>query len=808
MARQSAVPDGPGPLDTRSRLLYHQDKHKANVTKALRSSAGAAAVLDDVMKKLRLGLLFAVALILTAVTWDYFDAQRARLSVRLAEPQEIPSHLDSQATRWTFSQSSGNRRGIEGSAARFRQTKDNGVFELEEVELKIFRENEKQFDLVETPRALFYSREGRLYSEEPVVMTLGLAVDSNTPPARQPTTIHGTGVTFDSKLGTCTTDRFTEYEFENGRGTSIGAFYDSVNRFLHMKSDVYLERTPDTPAGPLVKVRASELLYYERDERVELKGGVSLDLGTQRMESANAVVFLSEGSVQRIEANQAVGSDLQPGRTVVFRSQWFETVYGPGQILERVSGANPAEITSATQSSATTVNGNRIDLHYVPEAQGGESRLKEMYARGQSRIESRSQPGSQGAPADIRRVRSEMIHLVMRENGDDIERVETLAPGDLELQPHDPARPRRLLKANRITAHYAPRNLMETLRANGNVAVESHPAGARAAKGQETLLTWSEELEARFEPDSGELHTLKQWSGFRFERGARHGQSREAQSLPQENRLELTGGARVWDVESNVTAGKIVLNESTGDLAAEGEVATRYQQPSSPPGRQNSGLFTESQPVFATAGRMISLQQQGKVEYRDQARLWQGEDRIEADVITIERQAQNLFAEGNVMSYLRAEQESGTAGKKNEGSRMLISAQAMRYDDAVRRAVYRGGVTLKRGLLTIHSEELEGVFSAQGSESKQRLEKGVARGQVRISQKNPAAAGARQGYGQTAIYEPPAALVRLDGAPARVVDEAGNETRGPQLTYRLNDDRLLVQGNSDGRTYTLRRHRP
>ncbi len=763
------------------------------------------------MKNLRLGLLFAVALILTAVTWDYFDTQRASLSVRLADPQEIPSHLESQATRWTWSQSSGNRRGVEGSAARFRQTKDTGVFELEEVELRIFRENEKEFDLVETPRALFYSKEGRLYSEEPVVLTLGLATSPNQNPAKQATKIRGTGVTFDSKLGTCSTERYTEYEFEAGSGHSVGAFYDSINRFLHMKSDVYLERFPAKPDGPLVKVRAAELLYHEREERVELKGGVSLDRGTQRMESADALVFLVDGSVQRIEANQAVGTDQQPGRTVVFRSQWFETVYGYDQMLERVSGANPAEITSSTAASATTVNGDRIDLHYVPESQSEQSRLQEMYARGQARIESRPQTGAQDAPTDIRRVRADVIHLVMHENGDDIERVETLAPGDLEIQPQDSSRPRRLLKADRITAHYAPRNRMETLRANGHVAVESQPpAGAKAPKDQAPVRTWSEELEARFEPNSGELQTLKQWTSFRFERGPRHGQSREAQSVPQENRLELTGAARVWDVESNVTAHKIVLNEESGDLTAEGEVATRYHQPPSTPQQQTGGLFAESQPVFATAGRMTSLQRQGKVEYRGRARLWQGEDRVEADAITIERQAKNLSAEGNVVSYLQAGQESekGGARQKDQASRMLIAAQSMRYDDASRRAVYHRDVTLKRALLTIRSEELEGWFAAQDSANGQRLEKGVARGQVRITQKNPAASGVRQGFGQTAVYEPPAELVRLNGAPARVIDEAGNETRGPQLTYRLNDDRLLVQGSDDDRAYSLRRNQP
>jgi enoyl-CoA hydratase/carnithine racemase len=120
-------------------------------------------------------LLLGVALILTAVAWDYFDVRRAGLAVRLAEPGHMPSHLDAQATRWTWSQSTGDRRSVEGSAASVRQTKDTGVLELDEVELRIFHEGGQSFDLVETRNALIYSRDGRLYSESPVVLTLGLA---------------------------------------------------------------------------------------------------------------------------------------------------------------------------------------------------------------------------------------------------------------------------------------------------------------------------------------------------------------------------------------------------------------------------------------------------------------------------------------------------------------------------------------------------------------------------------------------------------------------------------------------------------
>jgi hypothetical protein len=180
-------------------------------------------------------LLLGVALILAAVAWDYFDARRAGLSVRLAEPSQMPSHLDAQATRWTWSQSTGDRRSVEGSAARVRQTKDTGVLELDEVELRIFHEGGQSFDLVETRNALFYSRDGRLYSESPVVLTLGLATADEGREAASPTVIRSTRVTFDSKQGTSSTDQPTEYEFKGGRGRSVGALYDSTQGQLLMQ---------------------------------------------------------------------------------------------------------------------------------------------------------------------------------------------------------------------------------------------------------------------------------------------------------------------------------------------------------------------------------------------------------------------------------------------------------------------------------------------------------------------------------------------------------------------------------------------
>ena len=765
------------------------------------------------MRRLRPILLLAVSLIIGVTAWDFVGSREAGISVRLAELEEIPAHLDSQATRWTWSQSTGNRRGVEGSAASFHRTKDTGVFELEEVELRIFRDDAEEFDLVETPKALFHSKEGRIYSEAPVVLTLGVTAGDRTPRQKR-TRILSTGVTFDSREGTVSTDRPTEYEFAGGAGRSVGAFYDSVNRYLQMKSEVHLERFPENSSGLPTRVEAAELLYHEREQRVELKGDVSLERGSQRLESADAVVFLEQGSVRRIEASGARGSDQQPDRSLTFQSSWLETIFSADGVLERVSGANPAEITSRSDSSLTTVNSNHIDLHYVASPQTKQSTLREMYARENARIEVRPRPG-QESPQDTRRVSADSLHLVMRENGSDIQRVETLAPGEIEILPADTSRPKRVLRANRITAAYAPGNRMEGLQAKGKVSLENGVAAGPPAAGNEApLRTWSENLTARFAPASGELQSMRQWADFRFERGSRQGQSEEARFFPLEDRLELTASATVWDADSNVAARRIVMNEATGDLTAEGNVATRYQEPpesGSAASESPGGLFSASQPAFATAERMVSLRDQAQVIYEGDVRLWQGKDRIEADKATIQREAGRLSAEGRVVTYLDGNEETSSEtaeASEQPTSQMVITAQSMQFDNTNRRAVYRRDIMLQRGDLIIRAEELEGFLAPPDSEASSRLEKAVAKTNVAITQTAPEATATRRAFGEHAVYDPSEESVRLTGAPARVVDESGNESAGLALTYHLRDDRLLVQGGDGDRARSLRRNQP
>ena len=99
-------------------------------------------------------------------------------------------------------------------------------------------------------------------------------------------------------------------------------------------------------------------------------------------------------------------------------------------------------------TSAVTVDGDRIELHYVTPPGADEALLENAHAREGARLEvlSRGSGGSKG----LRRVEADWIHLEMRENGEEIRSVATLNRGQLDLLPESPDTPRRKLVADKL----------------------------------------------------------------------------------------------------------------------------------------------------------------------------------------------------------------------------------------------------------------------------------------------------------------------------------------------------------------------
>jgi len=101
-------------------------------------------------------LLAAIAALLFLVGAAYrFQTQWLRRTAP-AKPEALPLHLSASAQDWEFTNSAPDGRPIVAVRARdFRQIKESGLIELEHVELHLFHENGKQYDLVKSAHAQF-----------------------------------------------------------------------------------------------------------------------------------------------------------------------------------------------------------------------------------------------------------------------------------------------------------------------------------------------------------------------------------------------------------------------------------------------------------------------------------------------------------------------------------------------------------------------------------------------------------------------------------------------------------------------------
>jgi lipopolysaccharide export system protein LptA len=123
----------------------------------------------------------------------------------------------------------------------------------------------------------------------------------------------------------------------------------------------------------------------------------------------------------------------------------------------------------------------------------------------------------------------------------------------------------------------------------------------------------------------------------------------------------------------------------------------------------------------------------------------------------------------------------------------IVKAPHLVYTEENRLAHYTGGAVMTRPALQVKASDLQAFLSASGSDS--RLDKAYAEGGVEIVQ--TAFDRTRTGTGAHAEYYAAEQRIVLRGKDASLVDTKSGTTRGSELTYWVNDDRLLVTGAAD-----------
>jgi lipopolysaccharide export system protein LptA len=777
------------------------------------------------MRGTRWLLLAAILLILGGTAGTYYYQLRMARGTQIATPAAIPPNTSSTAQDWEWSRSDNGRTVVRIRAHALRQVADTGRIELEGVRLELFQRDKPLYNLVMSPKADFNQSEGKLFSNGEVEITLDVPVGQE--PTPKLTWIKSSGVTFESKSGKASTDRPAAFRFANGSGTSTGADYDPTSKELHLWKDVKLDLAGSGTRKPM-HVETVNLVYKEVGSVVWLTPTARMVRGESVVDSAGAAVInLKDGEVTSIDAQKAHGVNTYPKRKVDYYADSVHVDYNDRGTVSKMTGMGNARLNSVSAVADTALTADNLVMDFAD--QDGESVLTHTAGNGHAVVESKPipDPAKKTKTAETRILRSNFVDVYMRAGGQEIEKVQTQAPGVLEFLPNVPEEHRRLINGDRMTILYAPKNIIQNFVTN-QATTETFPSAAELAKAVKdkkpvpsVSKTASVNMNADFDA-KGQLKTVKQWDNFTYEEGDRRARAVTAILENDKNTMDLDQGARIWEPTGSTDSDHIRIDQKTGNFAADGHVNTSRLPDPKDAKKKNAapGLLDEDQPTQGTADHMTSANKNKLLHYEGNAVVWQEANRITADRIDIDREKQILKASGKVVTQLLdkppvadlkdvpkdAPKDAAKAKEPAVGVFTIVKAPDLVYTDADRLAHYTGGSTLNRPGLIVKGREIRAylreqtvkdstkpapaISAADEEDDGSRLDKAFADGDVEIVEISPLRK--RVGTGVHAEYYTADEKIILRGSEAVLVDSIKGTSQGAELTYFTGDDKLVV----------------
>ena len=752
-------------------------------------------------------MLVAIVAILGGIGVRYRAQIRELRAREKAMPKSVPlsADLNSTSNDWCFTQTDTKtgsaRTTFRVCAKNIKELKDSSRADLTGVTLELTSKKGDTYDLIKSAAASFDRTDQRLYSEGDVDITLNVPVEGE--PKRALVNIKSSGVAYDT-TGKAETDRPSSFSFERGSGTAVGAAYDPTTRLLLMKNDVVMYYTAAGPHAKPMKIEGGSLEYLEAQNEIWLKPWGRLTRDNTVVEGQNVIVHLQadeEGHkvIRGVDAIMAHGTDTYPTRKLQYSAdQLWLAMDDEGQI-QRISAQTNARLVSTSATTETTITSNRVDMNFTTG--DGESILDSATATGDSVVTARPLPVAGRLPGETHILRSDKLDMKMRPGGHELQTVVTHSPGSLEFVPNQPVQHHRILEGNDMVIDYGPENRIESFRTT-NARTRTEPTDAEKKRNRTVATTSSKELVAHFEPKTGQMVSTEQTGDFLYDEGDRHVRAAKGTLDSAQSLILLHEAARMWDTTGSTSADDIRMDERTGDFTAEGRVnSSRLPDRDQ---KKNSEMLSGDQPVQAQARKMDSRNHNKSMHYEGGVTMWQGANRIQAEVIDVDRDKHTLVADRNVVTSLweepKADPKAPAPSKKAPADPVLTVTRAphLVYTEQDHQAVYTGGVVLTRPGLEVKSKELRAFLGDNSNNSgDSRLEKAFAEGAVVITQTSKE--GTRVGTSEHAEYYTAEQKVYLrDGRPKlaiRRVNGDYKETEGNELTYFANDDRLLVNGS-------------
>jgi lipopolysaccharide export system protein LptA len=241
------------------------------------------------------------------------------------------------------------------------------------------------------------------------------------------------------------------------------------------------------------------------------------------------------------------------------------------------------------------------------------------------------------------------------------------------------------------------------------------------------------------------------------------------------------------------------MDQAGGDMDAIGHVVSTHEADKN--AKPGTSMLDDKQPLQGKADKMWTRDNNAKVHYEGHAVIWQGADRTAADTIDIDRDAQTLQASGSVLSELvdRTSDKSAdiaAAGPLAAPIFTVVHAPKLYYEDDKRLAHYSDGATLVHDKMTVTAQDIRAFLTPKTPGSNDSaLDHAIADGKVVVVQADKDRT--RTGRSEHCEYYLKLDKVVLNGGTATMVDSLKGLTKGQQLTYFTDDNRMLVEGRKN-----------
>ena len=785
-------------------------------------------------------------------------------------PQRLGIEIQSDSGGVTYTQAHGGRTLFKIHASKVIQLKQ-GYALLHDVKIELYGEDGSRVDRIEGDEFEYDQQLGTAKAAGPVEITLmrpgvapaiapkatpgqavgdkskgsALAAAAQTASSGQ---IHvkTSGLTFDQNSGVATTPERVEFSMAQGKGSAIGAMYESQQGILVLDRavDLISHRGAQT-----VEIHGQHAEFDRVDQECRLWQATAGYKGGDAAAEEAKILFRADGSVVRLDASNgfklatATGSHLAaPTGTLEF-NEHNQPRHGHLEGGVTMDSASQAKDVNRQMRGAVP----SAELEFTAQGELRHARLE----RGVE-MESEEQSNSPSGPLRVsRRWKSPVADIEFRVTGHGQVEPETMhGTGGVVITGESqrgkgPVVPFRLA-ADELTGQFGKGSVLTDMTGLGHAGFEETTAtGSRQS-------TSGDRLEAHFavggptgskagakRTDSGEVGGTAQIQSATVDghvvlvqepavRSGGSGGQAEAPMRATAGRavyegagewLRLTASPRVEDGNLQLTADKIDISRQSGDAFAHGNVKATWIDAGA--GKNSAGKSV--QPGSAALGglgpaHVVAAEAQlrqspggagGEATFNGHARLWQQTNSIDAPVIVLDRQRQTLAARGvepsdpvRVVLVSAGGKSPGREGAAKPAAPSVIRMRGgdLKYSGAERKAVMRGGafgsVVAETGTATTTSSEVEVVLLPPGNHAgkdggEAQVESMTARGHVTVASQT------WRGNGEQLVYSSESGEYVLTGtsaAPPRMTDPARGTVTGEALIFHSRDDSVSIEG--------------